>query len=268
VRLLLRRLATVRRIATAVSIAGLCLLAAALAVAETVQRQNVRVSFTGEITPTRLPRARTAPIAVSFGAKVTTPDRGVPPQLQRIEIAINRNGRFDFAGLPTCRRDRIQPATTTDALRACRGAKVGEGRFAAKVVIPEQSPFPSRGRLTAFNGIEHGRQVILAHVYGTDPIPTSYTFPLRIAPGRGAFGTVLSAELPSVTANIAFVTYIAVTLQRRYRYRGRAHSYLSAGCPAPRGFPGAVFPLARARLDFAGGPTLTKVLTRSCRTAG
>jgi hypothetical protein len=256
----------VRRIVTA--IAALCLLGAAVAIAETVQRGSVRVSLTGRISPTILPRNRTAPIAVSFGAKVTTPDRRVPPQLQRIEIAINRNGRLDFAGLPTCRRYRIQPATTVDALRACGRAKVGEGRFAAKVVIPEQSPFPSRGRLIAFNGIDHGRPVILAHVYGTDPIPTSYTFPLRIARDQGTFGTVLSANLPSVTAKIAFVTYIAVTLRRHYRFHGRAHSYLSAGCPAPRGFPGTVFPLARASLDFAGGPSLTKVLTRSCRAAG
>jgi hypothetical protein len=257
------------RAAAALAIGVVCVgMAIADAPAETVQRGDVRVSFTGRIAPTKLPRRGAAPIVVSFGARVTTPDRSTPPQLRRVEIAINRNGRFDFAGLPTCRRDQIQPATTDDALRACRGAKVGEGRFAAQVIIPEQSPFPSRGRLVAFNGIEHGRRVILAHVYGTDPIPTSYTFPLRIARDRGTFATVLRANLPGVTANIAFVTYIAVTLERRYRYRGQARSYLSAGCPAPQGFPGAVFPLVRARLDFSGGPTLSKVLTRNCKVAG
>ena len=257
------------RAPAALAIAAFCLgTAIAKAPAETVQRGNLRVSFTGRINPTKLPRRGAAPIAVSLGARVITTDRSTPPQLQRIEIAINRNGRFHTAGLPTCSRERIQPSSTADALRACGPAKVGEGRFGADVVIPEQSPFPSAGRLIAFNGTEHGRPVILAHVYGTDPIPTSYTFPLRIEHDRDTFGTVLRANLPKVTTDIAFVTQISLTLQRRYRHQGRALSYLNAGCPAPHGFPGAVFPLARARLDFAGGPTLTKVLTRSCSAAG
>jgi hypothetical protein len=33
-------------------------------------------------------------------------------------------------------------------------------------------------------------------------------------------------------------------LDRRFRSGGRTHSYLAADCPAPAGFPGAVFPLA------------------------
>ena len=49
--------------------------------------------------------------------------------------------------------------------------------------------------------------------------------------------------------------------------RGRgepAPSYLSAGCPAPKGFPGATFPFAKASFAFAGKQALTSTLTRSC----
>ncbi len=257
------------RIPAGLAVAGLCLgMAIAEAPAEIIQRGELRVSFTGKINPTKLPRSGSVPIAVSLGARVTTIDRSTPPQLRRIEIAINRNGHFEFAGLPTCRIERIQPSSTADALRACGSAKVGEGRFGADVVIPSQSPFPSRGRLIAFNGTERGRPVILAHVFGTEPIPTSYTFPLRIEDDRDSFGTVLSAELPEVTARIAYVTQISLTLKRQFRYRGQTRSYLNASCPAPKGFPGAVFPLARARLDFTDGPTLTETLTRNCHVAG
>jgi hypothetical protein len=256
------------RIPAAVAIAALCLgVAIAEAPAETVQRGDLRVSFTGRINPTKLPRSGAAPIAVSIGARVATTDHSTPPQLSRIEIAINRNGRFNFVGLPTCSIERIQPSSTADALEACGPAKVGEGRFAADVVIPEQSPFPSRGRLIAFNGTERGRPVILAHIFGTEPIPTSYTFPLRIEHDRDTFGTVLRASLPEATAGIAYVTHISLTLRRQFRHRGKTRSYLSASCPAPKGFPGAVFPLARASLDFTGGPTLTETLTRNCHVA-
>ena len=55
---------------------------------------------------------------------------------------------------------------------------IGRTRF---VQIPEQVPYPSRGRIDAFNGRYHGRPAILLHVYGTDPAPASYTLPLAIA---------------------------------------------------------------------------------------
>ena len=42
-------------------------------------------------------------------------------------------------------------------------------------------------------------------------------------------------------------------LRRIYTYRGQQHSYVSAGCAAPAGFPGAVYPFARANFKFADG---------------
>jgi hypothetical protein len=171
--------------------------------------------------------------------------RSMPPELRRIEIAINRNGRLDPTGLPSAgskRSSRRRPPTR------CGPAKVGEGAFSADAAIPESSPFPSQGRLVAFNGIEHGRPVILAHVYGTDPVPTSYTLTLRITGAKGTFGTVPTASLPQVTTDTAFVTGITLKLDRRFRYRGERRGYLSAGCPAPKGFPGAVFPLGAREL--------------------
>lgn len=251
------------KIGAVVSAAVLVL--AALAAAEVSQRGNLRVAFSGKINPNALPRQGTAPVAVSIGGRITTTDDSPPPQLQRIEIQINRQGRLDYEGLPVCRTRQIQPSSTRDALRSCGDALVGRGSFSANVVLPEQSPFPSRGRVLAFNGKVNGRPVLLAHVYGTDPIPTSYTLPFAIKRSNGTFGTALVSYLPQATADWGFVTGISMTLHRRFSFRGRTHSYISAGCPAPAGFPGAVFPLARASFDFAGGRTLSATLTRSCR---
>jgi hypothetical protein len=229
------------------------------------QEGNLRVRFDAEVSPKKLPREGTAPISVRIAGIVSTTDGARPPALRRFEVAINRAGRLETSGLPVCRRDEIQPATTANALAACRDAKVGEGRFEANVVIPEQSPFPSNGRLIAFNGLQGGKPVIFAHVYGTEPIPTSFTLPLRISRTKGRFGTVLSASLPGVTSDVAFVTGISLTLGRRYSAGGERHSYLSAGCPAPAGFPGVVYPLARASFSFAGMRALRTTATRDCR---
>lgn len=233
--------------------------------AEVVQKANLRVSFSGRISPTALPRSGAAPIAVTVGGRIATTDGSVPPQLQGIEIAINRAGRLDPTGLPSCTYAQVQPSTTAGAQRACGPAKVGEGSFAANVVLPEQSPFPSEGKIVAFNGIEQGRPVILAHVYGTVPVPLSYTLVLSMAPGKGIWGTVLRAQLPEVTSDVAYVTGISLTLNRRFSEGGETHGYVAAGCPAPKGFPGAVFPLARASFSFGAAGTLASTLQRSCK---
>jgi hypothetical protein len=358
---------------------GALLLVGPTASAEVSQMGNLRVNFTAGLDPVSLPRTAPAPIAVSFGGHVTTTDGQSPPQLQRIELQINRDGILDRSGLPRCGLGQIQPATDAEALANCRGALVGEGRFAAKVLLPEQASFPSRGRVLAFNGMIgctelqpdersvgsrkaslqdrpsssaslpyvtgrgwpsrsrtkegqqgdllrslgiaesgrlwpsssrtqggregerasnsgastqvdassrslflsadprptdrerrdapcHPRPAILAHVYGTEPAPTSYTIPFLISQSpKGQFGSTLRAELPSVTSDSGYVTGLSIKLQRTFTYRGRPRSYLSASCPAPAGFPGAVFPLAKATFSFGDGRTLSSTLTRNCR---
>jgi len=245
------------------------LASATFANGEVVQKDKMRVTISGEIDPTTLPREGTAPISVSIGGKISTADGSPPASLHRLEIALNRHGRLDYRGLPVCPLSKIQPATTQNALAACRSSLVGQGTFAANVAIPEQSPFPSEGKLLAFNGRENGKPVIFAHVFGTRPVPTSLTLPMRIATsGGGTFGTTITATLPRVTSNIAFVSAISLTLKRNFSYRGKRHGYVSAGCPAPKGFHRVVFPLARASFAFADAPTLSETLNRSCKVRG
>jgi len=234
----------------------LALALAAFAQAEIKQQGDLRVTFRGELTPHALPRSGTAPVKVAVGAKIATTNGSNPPQLRKITIAINRNGRFSL-------RD-IQPSTTEDALRSCRSSLVGEGSFSARVLLPQQAPFPSAGKVFAFNGTFDGKPAILAHVYGTSPIPTSYTIPFQISQGRGTFGTVLSASLPQVTSEWGYVTGLQIVLGRTFNFHGQRRSYLSAGCPAPPGFPGASFAFAKASFAFAGRGTITSVLNRSC----
>jgi DNA-binding beta-propeller fold protein YncE len=233
-----------------------------------VQRGPVRISVEGRLTPHALPRHGSAPVGIAIAARIVGTGKGPQPQLRRIAIEINRNGHFDTEGLPSCRISEIQPSTTAGALSTCRKALVGEGRFAADIKLPEQSPFPSQGKVLAFNGRVHGKPAILAHIYGTHPAPTSYVLPFLIRPSQGTYGNVLESSLPQATGNWGFVTGLRMDLHRVFRRGGARRSYLSAGCPAPSGFSGAVFPLARTRFSFAGGMRLSAVLERDCRAQG
>jgi hypothetical protein len=236
--------------------------------AELIQEGNVRVALSGSLTPKRLPRHGTAPVTVSIGGHISQSGNGPPPQLQEVTFAFNSAGKLDLKGLPHCRLGHIDPSTSSEALLACRSSLIGEGRFSANVRFPEQSPFPSQGKVLAFNGVLRGRPTIFAHVYGVKPVPTSYVLPLEIKKAKGTFGTLLHAFLPQATGEWGYVTGLSLKLGRTYSSHGKRRSFLSAGCPAPKGFPGAIFPLLRSSFSFVGGKTLSATLNRSCKARG
>lgn len=256
-----------KKIASAAAVLVLAIVASS-ATAEVAQQENLRVSFDGGLAPRALPRHGNAPVAVTLGGDVSTTDGAAPPQLRTISLAINRHGRLDYRHLPACRFHQIQPASTREAIEACPKSLVGKGQFRAKVVLPEQSPFPSEGRVIAFNGTLHGHPVIFAHIYGTAPLPQSQVLAFRIGQAGGGYRTTLTAELPQVAAEWGYVSSVTLTLKRRFRYRGRRRSFVTASCPAPDGFTLANFPLARASFGFEDGRVLSATLERSCKVVG
>jgi len=254
-----------KKVAVLAATVTLVLGVAGVAHAVVEQKADVRVSLTGDITPSALPRDEEKPVTVTIDSHISHLGEAEPPELLRISLAINRNGHIDYKGLPKCRYKRIQPSNNEEALEACGDSQVGTGYFSANVLLPEQSPFPSKGKILAFNGEVLGHPVIFAHIYGTEPIPTSFVLPFVVRHSNGRYATTLVAYLPKVKANWGFITGVRLTLNRIYRYRGRQKTYLSAACGAPKGVNRVAFPFARAEYVFAGGTTLTPTLTRSCR---
>lgn len=250
------------------ALVGSAALLSPLASAETNEEHGVRVSLDGRLRPKKLPRHGTAPVSVSVSGRIGSKASSPPPQLEKLTIAINRHGHLSSQGLPRCRIGHIDPSTTREAMAACAPALVGEGTFSANVRLPEQSPFPSNGKVLAFNGKLNGRPAIFAHIYGSDPVPTSYVLPFFIKSSGGTFGTVLETSLPRVTGEWGYVTGISLTLDRRFTVRGKRRSFITAGCPAPAGFGIAVFPLIRANFGFEGGIKVTSTVNRVCRAGG
>ena len=228
--------------------------------AEVFQRQGVRVTVDGGLSPTRLPRKGQVPVAVSVKGNIAATKQGSLPQLKALQIAINQAGTLNVRGIPHCRIGHINPSTTEQALSQCRSSLIGEGHFSANVLLPEQSPFPSQGRLLAFNGEIGRKPAIFAHVYGTQPLATSYVFAFKVRKAKGQFGTILEASFPKATGDWGYITGISLNL-----FKSR---FMEASCPAPKGFSKVVFPLVRTSFDFAGGLDIQSTLTRSCEAKG
>jgi hypothetical protein len=243
----------------------LTLAASGVADAEKDKSGNLIVSFDGGITPQALPRTDRVPVAVNVDTTIETTDGSdPPPQLREIAIAINRKGRMFNRGLPTCRIRNVQPSTIRAARRICGGAIVGNGHVRVRVNLGSQPPFTFKGAMLVFNAKPAGgKPRLLAQVYGRKP-PSAFVLAFKVVKHEGTFGTVIRTTLPEAAHRWAYVTHFDMTLRRTYTYRGERQSFVSASCSAPAGFPGAVYPFARARFGFAGGRAVTTTLVRNC----
>jgi hypothetical protein len=245
------------------TIAGL--LGAGLAQAELSQEGNVRISFSGDFSPHALPRDELAPVTIDVKGAIGTTDGTHPPAVRRIEIAINRHGRLSTQGLPACSSPLLQSTSTETALKRCRPALVGRGSFAANVEFPSAEPVLATGAMLAFFGKSNGKQALLLHLYATTPVRATFVLPLVISnKGNELFGTVLSAKIPTLAGGLGSVTQIDLKIGRDYTYRGQHRSFVSASCPAPPGFSGGSFSLARGSFYFADGKKIETTLSRAC----
>lgn len=241
------------------------LLGVSIAHAELAQKGDLFVRFDGGISPKTLPRKALAPIAVRIEGTVRVPAKQDPPSLTRIRIALNRGGHLDTRGLPVCHRSQIASVDSSQAIATCGDALVGSGGIVAQSSFPGQQHYLLRGDIVLFNSIEGGHAAILAQISQSAPAPTTNVVTFRIRRAAGTFGTVITGEMPPALKNNGYLKSIFLSLQRSYVYRGESHAYLSASCPAPRGFSAALFPFAKTSMSFDDGRVLSATLTRTCR---
>jgi hypothetical protein len=244
----------------------LALSAAAVTHAVVQKKDNQVVHFDAEFSPHSLPRQTPAPIEVTIKGAVATTDGSHPPPLKVLEIELNRNGRLYTKGLPSCSPSRLQSTSTAEAKSRCGSALVGRGSFRAEVELGTNNPVAANGEVLAFNGRLKGKPALLLHFFGGAPVHFTLVVPLAIGHRRdGEFGTVLRTRIPRLANGFGSITQIELSLGRRWRFAGKARSYLSAACSAPSGFPEVPFTFARAKFRFEGHSEISSTLEKVCR---
>jgi hypothetical protein len=250
-------------------IAAGALICATAAGAVTLQQGGLRITALAQLVPYKLPRDRPAPIAVFVAGHLDNAEGGIPPQLQALRIEVNKHGLLQSRGLPICRIPQIQPASTERALADCSDALIGSGRFWANIVLPDQNPYPTSGRLLIFNGREGGRPVILAHIFTSHPFNSSFVIPFSMRQIHdGPYGTELKASLPQALGDWGYLDRIKLTLRRKYRFKGKELSYFNAACPAPGKAPRTSFPLAYVEFSFAQRRPMGATVPKTCGVKG
>lgn len=250
----------------AAAIAGTLMLvfaASALGHRQVVHVGNLYLVDDGGISPTTLPRNESVPVTAQLKGKIGTLDGSHPPAAREVNLYIGKTIHVNAVGLPVCQQAQIVARDTAAAKRACASAVIGSGEGEVEVAFPEQQPFSAKGPVILFNGGVHGRTtLVLVHAYVAVPAPTAIIVAAKlIRIHQGAFGLHILAQIPNIAGGAGSVTGFHLTVGRKFTYKGKQESYLTASCPAGRY-------VTKGHLTFSDGTTLGETHIFPCTPKG
>jgi hypothetical protein len=186
------------------------------------------------IAPKKLSKSKFTPgtLKVTTTLRNSSTANGVPVPTVHVVLDFDKNAKIFTKGLPTCDPAKLQNVSTEIALRECRPAKIGGGKAKASIPVGEQV-FVADQTVTAFNGKPKGGiPTILLHTYGTKPTVTTLVLNGTVTNiNKEGYGPRLDLEVPKIAGGAGALTDFTVTINKKYRYKGKPTSYISAKCP-------------------------------------
>jgi len=212
------------------------ILSAGIAAAEkptTVRAGNLELTLNGGFTPKTLSRTKLTPIDFFGSGAIRTIDGTHPPALQEFILETDKSAEFTTEGLSICRSSQLQSQDSDHARAICEDSIIGTGVGKAEIAFPEQKPIPVTSPLTIFNGgAKGGVTTVFVHVYITVPTPAAIVTTVKISKiDRGRFGLKSVASIPKIAGGSGSATYFGFSIDKKYTYRGKRISVLSAKCP-------------------------------------
>ncbi len=229
------------------------------ATAETATVGNIKFTANGGFSPKKLPKKTLAPIALTAEGKIRTLDGTHPPALKEVLLETDKNGAIDVKHYPTCTSGKLQ-AQTVDAARAiCRKALIGEGKTKIEIAMKDQKPIQVSSDLLVLNGgYRGGTTTLFIHAYITVPVPAAVVTTVKIKKiKKGRYGLLSVASIPVIAGGSGSVTDFKLKVDKKFTYKGKKVSVLTAKCPDGR-------LQAHATAVFADGTKAAADFVRPC----
>jgi hypothetical protein len=212
------------------------------------------------ITPKKLGKKTFTAANLEATTKLTTSAAsGVPSPTVRVILDFDKNAKLFTKGIPTCNPSKLQNTSTEVAEQQCKAAKIGSGT--ASALLPVGSTVYTVNQVvTAFNGVpQGGKPVVILHTYGTTPIQTTLVLIGAVTNyNKEGYGPRLDLEVPKLAGGTGALTDFSVKISKKYKYRGKPVSFISAKCPNSKKLK------ARAQFIFLDGESSTPTSTQSC----
>jgi hypothetical protein len=214
----------------ALTVAGL---ASAAGNTEEVTVGNLKFKAGGTFSPKSLSKTKQTPIALTAEGKISTTDGTHPPALKEALIETDKNGAVQVKGFPTCKSGQLQSQDTKHAEAICKSAIIGKGTTNVEIAFPESKVVPVSSKLLVFNGGEKGGVVTFyIHAYITVPVPAAIVTTVKIKKiHHGRYGLLSTATIPKIAGGSGSVTSFSLKIDKKYTYKGKKVSVLTAKCP-------------------------------------
>lgn len=232
----------------AVSVAGI---ASAGNKPVTVEAGNLRVTFNGGFSPSKLPKKKLANIMLQASGKIETKDGSHPPALKEVILESDKNGTIDTKGVPVCKAGQLTSRDTKAAEKVCGPAIIGKGETEVEIAFPEQKPIPVKSKLLVFNGgTGGGKTTLFIHAYITVPTPAAIVTTVKIKKiHHGRYGLLSVASIPKIAGGSGSVKSFSLTV-------GKQHT-LFAKCPDGK-------LQVHGTAKFADGTSASATIIRTC----
>jgi hypothetical protein len=218
--------------------------------------QSIAVTFS----PQKLSKKTAEPVTldVTTATTTTTNPNGVPVPAVRAIVDFTKGVKIFSKGYPTCDAAVLQNTSTEAALEACKKAKIGNGEGTADLIVGTRV-FPVTTTITAFNGVpQGGKPVILLHTYSQAPIQTTLVLVGVVSNlNKEGFGPRLDVDIPLIAAGQGAITGFHVKIFKKFRYKGKLRSYVSATCATKK-------LKTRGEFVFRDGESLTPSVVQKC----
>ncbi|HET7589050.1 MAG TPA: hypothetical protein VFK14_02525 [Solirubrobacterales bacterium] len=234
----------------AVSVAGVASAAGGGPV--TAEAGNLKFTFDGQFTPSKLPKKKMVPILLSASGKIATKDGTHPPALKEVEVETDKNGSINVKGVPKCTSGKLQSRDTKSAEKVCGKAIIGTGKTNVEIKFPEQPAIPVTSKLLVINGgTAGGTTTLFIHAYITVPTPAAIVTTLKIKKHRhGRYGLKTIATIPKIAGGSGSVTSFNLKVDNKKKV-------IYAKCPDGK-------LQAHATAKFANGEKVSAGIIRTC----
>jgi len=218
---------------------------------QTVTAGNLKVTYDGTFSPSKLPKNKFAPITLAASGKIATLDGTHPPALKEVILETDKNGGINVKGLPKCTSGKLQSRDTSAAEKACPKAIIGKGTTTAEVEFPEQKPIDVNSKLLVFNGgFSGGTTTLYIHAYFAAPVSGAIVTTVKIKKiHNGRYGLKSVATIPKIAGGSGSVTSFSLKINKK--------GVLTAKCPDGK-------LQAHATGVFSDGTKASATILRTC----
>lgn len=252
----MRKRLTFALIGAAVAALAVAATATAVLTAPDGNTQEIAVTFK----PKKLSKTTPTPVTLEVTTKtasVSDPNGKPVPAVEAV-IDFDKGAAIESKGYPTCEATKLENVTAEVGLEACKKAKIGSG--SAIALLPSSKGVAAENlTVTAYNGKPQGsKPVVLLQAYGQSPVQVTQVLTGVVSKyNKEGYGPRLTVAIPLIAAGGGALTEFHATIFKKYSYKGKQRSYVSATCKTKK-------LKARGKFVFKDGQSLTPTLTGKC----